>query len=67
MPVHVIHSRADELVPVGPAEEAANRIRDAGGNVVFTALDGIGHFTMGAYVPALRNAGEWMQRQWAGR
>ncbi len=67
MPVHIVHSRADELVPVGPAEDAANQLREAGGNVVFTALDGIGHFTMGAYVPALRDAGEWMARQWAGR
>ncbi len=67
MPVHIIHSRADEVVPVGPAEDAANQLREAGGNVVFTALDGIGHFTMGAYVPALRTAGEWMLGQWAGR
>ncbi|MCY3845535.1 MAG: dienelactone hydrolase family protein [Acidobacteria bacterium] len=67
MPVHIIHSRADEVVPVGPAEDAAGQLRDAGGNVVFTALDGIGHFTMGAYVPALRDAGEWMAQQWAER
>jgi hypothetical protein len=33
----------------------------------FTVLEGIGHFTMGAYVPALRDAGGWMLEQWAAR
>ena len=67
MPVHVIHSRADDVVPFGPAAEAARRLREAGRPVAFTALDGVGHYAMGGYVRALREAGEWMLEQWAGR
>ncbi len=67
MPVHVIHSRADDVVPFGPAEEAARQLEEAGGTVAFTALDRVGHYAMGGYVRSLRDAGDWMLERWAGR
>ena len=67
MPVHIIHSRADDVVPFGPAEEAARQLQEAGHPVAFTALDGVSHYAMGGYVRTLRDAGDWMLAQWAGR
>jgi predicted peptidase len=67
MSVHVIHSRADDVVPFGPAEAAARQLEEAGGTVAFTALDRVGHYAMGGYVRSLRDAGDWMIDQWAGR
>ena len=67
MPVHIIHSRADDVVPFGPAEEAARQLREAGGKVEFTALDRVGHYAMGGYVRSLRDAGDWMLARWDGR
>ena len=67
MPVHVIHSRADDVVPFGPAEEAARQLEGAGGTVAFTALDRVGHYAMGGYVRSLRDAGDWMLEQWNTR
>ena len=67
MPVHVIHSRADDVVPFGPAEEAARQLREAGGAVEFTALDRVGHYAMGGYVRSLRDAGDSMRDPWNGR
>jgi predicted peptidase len=67
MPVHVIHSRADDVVPFGPAEEAARQLEEAGGTVAFTALDRVGHYAMGGYVRSLRDAGDWMLEQWNTR
>ncbi len=67
MPVHVIHSRADDVVPFGPAEDAARQLREAGGTVAFTALDRVGHFAMGGYVRSLRDAGDWIVEQWSSR
>lgn len=64
MPVHIIHGRDDEVVPFGPAQEAARSLGDRGHPVELTAIDGVGHFTMGAYVEYLRSAGEWMVEQW---
>ena len=66
MPVHVIHSRADDVVPFGSAEDAARQLRAAGHPVALTLLDGVGHYAMGGYVGALRAAGAWMLEQWAG-
>ena len=67
MPVHVIHSRADDVVPFGPAEDAARQLQEAGGTVAFTALDRVGHYAMGGYVRSLRDAGDWMRDQWNAR
>ena len=67
MPIHIIHSRVDEVVPFEPAEEAFQRLEAAGHPVAFTTLEGIGHFNMGSYVPSLQDAGNWMLEQWDGR
>ena len=64
MPVHIIHGRDDEVVPFGPAREAAGSLADRDHPVELTAIDGVGHFTMGAYVEHLRSAAEWMVEQW---
>ena len=64
MPVHVIHSRDDELVPIGPARAAADTLAQRGQPTEFTELSGVGHYTMGGYVQALREAGAWMRQQW---
>jgi predicted peptidase len=64
MPVHVIHSRDDERVPIGPAREAADVLRQQGNPIEFTELTRIGHYAMGGYVDSLRQAGAWMWAQW---
>lgn len=67
IPVHIIHSRDDELVPIGPARDAANALSEQNHTVQFTELSGIGHYAMGGYVDALRQAGSWMWHQWDTR
>ena len=67
MPVHIIHSRADEVVPFGPAEEAVRALEQGGHVTAFTALDNVSHYSMGGYVPALKEAGNWMFDQWNNR
>ena len=66
-PVHIVHSRDDEVVPYGPAAEAAAQLEARGHSVKVTELSGVGHYSMGAYVGALRQAGDWMREQWEGR
>ena len=67
MPVHVIHSRDDQLVPIEPARDAARSLAERGHPAEFTELSGVGHYTMGGYVNALRQAGTWMRTQWDDR
>jgi predicted peptidase len=67
IPVYIIHSRADDVVPFEPAERAAGEIERLGGVVEFEALDSAGHFTMGAYISPLREAGRWVRERWEER
>tara|TARA_B100001123_G_scaffold26623_2_gene28684 strand:+ start:12240 stop:13004 length:765 start_codon:yes stop_codon:yes gene_type:complete len=67
MPIHIVHSRDDERVAFQPAAEAAERLKEQGNPVELTALSGIGHFAMGAYISSLRIAGDWMMEQWENR
>ena len=62
MPVFIIHARDDEVVPFGPAEQLAREMKDRGQTVSFMALDGVGHFQMGA--GPLSDAGDWVVERW---
>lgn len=63
-PTFVIHSREDEVVPFAPTDVAVKELRRLGREVEFEALDGVGHFDMGAYVDPLSRAGRWVVERW---
>ena len=67
MPVQIIHSPDDEVVPFGPAEETAAQLRERNHPVGLIRVDGAGHYNMAAYIEPLQRAGEWMWEQWGGR
>lgn len=64
MPTYIVHSRRDQVVPFGPAEQNAAMLEQRGHRVKFEALDQPTHFEMTAYVPALRRAVAWVTEQW---
>ena len=65
VPVYLIHSPDDEVVPFAGAEEAYRTLSARGHPVELRVLPGYGHYMMGAYVPALRVAGAWMLERWS--
>jgi predicted peptidase len=65
IPVYLIHSPDDEVVPFAGAEEAYRTLSARGHPVELRVLPGYGHYMMGAYVPALRLAGSWMLERWS--
>jgi predicted peptidase len=65
IPVYLIHSPDDEVVPFAGAEQAYRALSARGHPVELRVLPGYGHYMMGAYVPALRAAGSWMLERWA--
>ena len=67
MPVHIIHSPDDEVVPYGPAEETAELLAERGHPVRLLRVGGLGHYNMGGYIKSLQLAGEWMEEQWASK
>ncbi|MEW6320769.1 MAG: prolyl oligopeptidase family serine peptidase [Acidobacteriota bacterium] len=64
VPVHVIHSRADDVVPFESAERAVRVLAGRGGQVTLTALDGVPHHIVAAYVDPLAAAVPWVREAW---
>lgn len=64
MPTYIVHSRRDQVVPFGPAEQNAHALEQLGRRVRFEALDQPTHYEMLAYVPSLRRAFAWVAAQW---
>ncbi len=67
MPVHLVHSPQDEVIPYGPAQETADLLREREHPVELISVSGVSHHNMGAYVEPLRKAAEWMWQQWEGQ
>jgi predicted peptidase len=65
VPTYVIHSRADEVVPFGPAEKLAKQLQSMGRPVRFEALWNLTHFEMGGYIDALNRGGRWVAQRWS--
>jgi predicted peptidase len=63
MPVHLIQSPDDKVVPYPPAEEAVEFLARRG-RARLTRLSGVGHYQMRSYIVPLRTAGEWIRDQW---
>jgi predicted peptidase len=68
MPLYVMHSVDDELIPIEPVQRAAAELRERGAAVEFLAIDaGIGHHETPRYVRYLARAVPWLQQIWDGR
>jgi predicted peptidase len=64
IPTYIIHSRDDQVVPFAQAEQRAASLERMGRPVKFEALEGLGHFDMSGYTPALQRAGSWVAERW---
>jgi len=62
LPLYVIHSRDDEIVPLRPTERAVAKLRDRGVDVELVVLEGITHYQSPRYVPVLEAAVPWIRR-----
>jgi predicted peptidase len=67
MPLYIIHSPDDEVVPYGPVEELAVQLAERGYPVQMMRLAGATHGMMGDYVGPLRSAADWLWAQWSHR
>ena len=64
IPVYAIHSRKDEVVPIGPAEEHVKALKAKGASVEWKVLTDLTHFETARYQDALRQAAGWLQQSW---
>lgn len=65
VPMYVIHSRDDGLIPLEPTASTIERLRREGAPVELHVVDGITHFQVPSFVPKLAAAKPWIERMWA--
>ena len=59
-----IHSRDDEVVPIGPTQTYIAALRKNGARAEMIELSGIQHHQTYRYVDALRRAVPWLKEIW---
>jgi len=64
LPVLAIHSRNDEVAPIGPTEARIAELQKAGTRAELIALTGISHFQTYRFVEGLRRAVPWLKEIW---
>lgn len=64
LPVLAIHSRNDEVVPIGPAETRIAELKKAGVRAEMIVLTGISHYETNRFVDGLRRAVPWLREIW---
>jgi predicted peptidase len=63
-PVLAIHSRQDEVVPIGPASARIQELKRAGVRAEFIELTGISHYETNRFTDGLRRAVPWLKETW---
>ena len=64
MPVLAIHSRDDEVVPIGPAEARISALKAAGVRADIIVLQGVTHYETARFADALKRAVPWLRETW---
>jgi predicted peptidase len=64
VPITMIHSRADELLPYAKARLAYQALLNDHRQVQFDTVEGVGHFEADGYIGPLRTAVPWLIETW---
>jgi predicted peptidase len=64
IPLVIIHSRQDEIVPLQSTEYFTNSLQEKGAPVKLVVLDGITHYEMFRFVEPLRTTISWVESVW---
>jgi predicted peptidase len=64
VPVFAVHSRGDEVVPIGATEQRIAELRKLGKNAQLVVLSGITHYETARHADGLRRAVPWLKDLW---
>ncbi|MDE3001502.1 MAG: prolyl oligopeptidase family serine peptidase [Gemmatimonadota bacterium] len=64
VPLLVIHSVADEVIPFGPVESTVRALKGADVRIDLIVVQNVGHYDIQLYVEPLRAAVPWIRRAW---
>ena len=62
VPVFAVHSRSDQVVPIGPTEKRIDELKRAGVRAELVALDRPTHYQTNAHAEGLRLAVPWLRQ-----
>jgi predicted peptidase len=65
IPLYVIHSRDDEVVPLEHMESVVEALREQGRSIEFVTVEGITHFQTWRFADILRDAVPWIHQVWS--
>ena len=64
MPICIVHSDADRVVPIQPARDAVKDLEANNATVKLIVTRGMEHYHFGSYVESLKRAAAWIEKQW---
>lgn len=64
VPIHAIHSRQDDVIPLAITEQRIAKLRAAGKPARLTIIEGATHYETEKYVGALRQTVPWLREVW---
>lgn len=64
IPLYVIHSRADRVLPIGTTEEIVATLKARGKKVEFIVLKSVDHYNTSGFTYALKGAIPWLKKIW---
>jgi predicted peptidase len=64
VPVFAVHSRGDEVMPIGPTEQMVAQLKTLGQPAELVVLTGITHYETARHVEGLRRAVPWLRELW---
>jgi predicted peptidase len=64
IPVHVVHSSDDELIPLADVQAYVQVNQEAGAPMELSVVTGITHYETNRFAPALREAVAWLVERW---
>jgi predicted peptidase len=67
IPVFAVHSRDDQVQPIGPTEQRIAELKKRGINAQIVVLNGIEHFETYKFVSGLRQAVPWVREVWKNK
>lgn len=64
LPILAIHSRDDQVMPIGPTETRIAELQKSGVNAKLITLTGITHFETYRFIEGVRQAVPWLKEIW---
>ena len=64
IPVFVIHSSTDDVIPIGPVERQVQTLRSKGAEITLRTVDGLSHYEYDKFAKQLETAVLWLEGTW---